>query len=115
MDKEREESKNANGFIQDIEGLIIFIETFFERLEQEKMNIEEPLRILKHLLSMLNRKKEKWEKEGKKEKRCEDCWRYKICFIIKGVRRLFQDYTKLFREENIAQICTNYETKEGSE
>lgn len=66
MDKEREESKNINDFIRDLEGLIVFIETFFERLEQEKMGIEEPLGILKHLLSMLNREKEKWEKKVKK-------------------------------------------------
>ena len=63
LDKEREKSKNINDFKRDLEGLTILIETFLEKLEQEKMGIEEPLEIFKYLLSILNRKKEKWEKE----------------------------------------------------
>ena len=63
LDKEREKSKSINDFKRDLEGLIILIETFMEKLEQEKMGIEEPLEIFKYLLSILNRKKEKWEKE----------------------------------------------------
>ncbi len=65
-----------NDIVNDLEGIIVFIETFFERLEHEKMDIEEPIGILRHVLSMLNRKKESWknkmENMGNLEEKLED-------------------------------------------